>query len=99
MRKVWSCFVAVLLCPVKHPACAIAWWIAGMWIPGTGIEAVLYTNSASAVFMEGWGRHLQPLTSVVFLVLLPGVVGGPWCLLYQFLTGALFGGKGCRTKR
>lgn len=98
MRKAWKVFVTIVQCPVRYPLCALAWWIAGMWLLGCFMAGGLYPDSASAVFLDLSSRYLAPVCLIVFPVLLLGIVGGPWCLLYQFLTGKLFGGNGKGTR-
>ena len=94
MRKAWRVFVTIVQCPVRHPLCAVAWFIGGGLFYDFSMKAVWDPDSTSA-----WcDRHLGPFMGIAFLVLVPGIIGGPWCLLYQFLTGKLFGGKGTGTK-
>lgn len=86
----------MILSPTRSPACALAWWIGGACVLSLFMEAGLNPQSPSAAFMK-WTESHGPLLAIVSAILYAtlglGLLGGPWCLLYHFLTGNLFGGK------
>jgi len=96
VRSIWRGFATVILSPARYPACALAWWIGGGCVFSLFMDAGLNPQSRSAAFMK-WSDSLGPLaalaTTIVYATLGLGLIGGPWCLLYHFLTGNLFGGK------
>ena len=96
VRAFGRCFATLILSPTRSPACALAWWISGGCVFSLFMDAGLNPQSQSAAFMH-WSESQGPLvaiaTAIIYATLALGLIGGPWCLLYHFLTGKLFGGK------
>ncbi len=95
MHSIWRGFATVILSPARSPACALAWWIGGLCVLTLFMEAGLNPQSQSAAFMN-WSESVPLMaivTAILYATLGLGLIGGPWCLLYHFLTRNLFGGK------
>lgn len=95
MHSIWRGFATVILSPARSPACALAWWIGGACVLSLFMDAGLNPQSHSATLMN-WSESVPLMaiaTAILYATLGFGLIGGPWCLLYHFLTGKLFGGK------
>lgn len=92
LRTLGRGLAIVLLSPVRYPACALVWLIAGMGVLSLFMEAGLNPQSRSAAFMK-WSECLGPLMLILYASLGLGLIGGPWLLLYHFLVGNLLGNK------
>lgn len=84
MKRFFAIVVWLCILPARQPLAALAWFLGGMFT----LSALMTSVYAPESFLGSAVRLIEkggPVTGIFTLLVLSGIVLGPWCLLAYWL--------------